>query len=163
MIKAFYGIILASFFSASLLSACGGSQNTNSRSVANRTPAANSNSAKSNVEELGMMVRVPYKTEDIVWKQDPSTRHIVAVFRFSTKDADELVAEAEKSGPAHPASLPVESWFPEELIAQGEVSGDSTLKATAYPATAFFQEPYTTGRISRVDGVDYFILELSPK
>jgi hypothetical protein len=160
----FIGVILASFYTVLMLSGCGGSVNSNNSPEPNRANAsASTKAAKSNVEELSMLVRVPYEAEDIVWEQDPSTRNIVAVFRFSPEDAKKLVAEAEGSGPGKPVSIPVETWYPDELIAQGEMSGDSTLKGTAYSANAFFQEPYKTGRITRVEDVDYFVLEVSPK
>lgn len=163
MINRYHATILTLVLFGALTAGCGGSENAASKPAIQPTPSSNSNSEKSNVEELSMMVRVPYEAEDIVWKQDPSTRNITAVFRFSPADAGKLVAEAEKDGPARVVSLPVESWYPEELIAQGEVSGDSTLKGTAYSASAFFQEPYKAGRISRIDGSEYFILEVSPK
>jgi hypothetical protein len=158
------GTIITLFLSAFILSACGnGPGNANISQVSNSSANSNTNSAKSNVEELSLLVRVPYEAEDIVWKQDPGTRHIVAVFRFSAEDADRLVAEASAVGPGRGLAIPVETWYPEELIAQGEMSGDSTLKGTAYPANAFFQEPYETGRITRVEGTDYFVLEVSTK
>ena len=158
------GIILTLFLSVAMLSACGDGQNNAVNRTSTTNPqASNSNVAKSNVEELGMLVHVPYEVEDIVWKQDPTDRNIVAVFRFSEQDAAKLVAEAEKAGPGHTVSIPVETWYPDELIAQGEMSGDSSLKGTALPANMFFQEPYSTGRIIRVEGVDYFILEISAK
>jgi len=45
----------------------------------------------------------------------------------------------------------------------GELSGDDSLKGLAYSADSFFQEPYTSGRVIRIDGTDYFVLELSAK
>lgn len=158
------GIILTLFLSVAMLSACGDGQNNAVNRTSTTNPqASNSNVARSNVEELGMLVHVPYEVEDIVWKQDPTDRNIVAVFRFSEQDAAKLVAEAEKAGPGRAVSIPVETWFPDELIAQGEMSGDSSLKGTALPANMFFQEPYSAGRIIRVEGMDYFILEISAK
>ena len=158
------GIILTLFLSAAMLSGCGeGPANAVNSAPVTNSQAANSDIAKSNVEELGMLIHVPYEVADIVWKQDPANKSIVAVFSFSPDDAAKLVAEAEKAGPGRAVSLPVETWYPDELIAQGEMSGDSTLKGTALPADMFFQEPYNSGRLTRVEGVDYFILEISPK
>ena len=56
-----------------------------------------------------------------------------------------------------------ESWFPPELIAQGNVTGDDALNGLSYAANAFFQDPYNDGRITRIQGTDYFILEMSAK
>ena len=165
MTKPGSGLILTLFLSAAMLPGCGGDQaNTADRPPATgQTQISNSDTAKTNVEELGMLVHVPYNVEDIVWKQDPSNKSIVAVFRLSHEDSSKLVAGAEKSGPGRAISLPVETWYPDELIAQGEMSGDSTLKGTALPASMFYQDPYNTGRITRVEGIDYFVLEISPK
>lgn len=155
------GLILAFFLSLSLQSACGGSaNNANSVPPQNTAAAVNANAAKSNVEELSLLINVPYKVEDIAWKQNAERRAIMAVFRFSSEDADKAVADAQKYGSPQNVSLPAEPWFPDELTAQAEVSGDSSLKGSAYPANAFFQPPYSKGRITRVEGVDYFILEI---
>ena len=147
-----------------MLSGCDdGQSNAANGTAAVNLQASNSDAPKSNVEELSMLVHVPYEAEDIVWKQDPITRNIVAVFRFSQEDASKLVAEAGRAGSGKAVSVPVEAWYPDELVAQGEMSGDSTLKGTTFPANMFFQEPYNMGRITRVEGVDYFILEISAK
>ncbi len=156
-------VILALFLCSIMLSACGGTADTNAPAAANRPSNSNANTAKSNVEELSLHVRVPYEAEDIVWQQDPSTKSIIAVFSFSPADAAKLTADAQAAGPGRSVSLPVEAWFPHELIAQGEMSGDSTVKGTAYGANAFFQDPYNSGRITRIEGMDYFVLEVSAK
>jgi len=33
----------------------------------------------------------------------------------------------------------------------------------SYPANAFYLEPYTDGRITRIENTDYFVLELTAK
>ena len=121
------------------------------------------NSARTNVEELTLLINVPYETEDVVWKEDAASRRVVAVLRFSPADADRVAAEAAGYGGGENISIAVETWFPGELIAQGEMSGDSALKAKAYPANGFYQEPYNSGRIARIEGGDYFVLEMSAR
>ena len=159
-------LILALFLIAVSLSGCysgGGNTNaipSNDRSNTNRE---NANTAKTNAEELGLLVKILYETEDIVWKDDTTNRKLIAVLRFSTVDADKIVVDAEKFGVPVNVNIAAETWFPSELIAQSDMSGDSALKGFAYPANAFFQEPYTAGRITRIDGGDYFVLELSVK
>jgi hypothetical protein len=110
-----------------------------------------------------MLVNVPYEVEDIAWKDYPASKKVLAVLKFSPADADKIVADAEAAGPAQMVSIPAETWFPEELIAQAGVSGDDALKGNAYPATSFFQEPYTSGRITRVGDSDFFVLEVTAK
>jgi len=58
-------------------------------------------------------------------------------------------------------SIPVETWFPEELVAQGETSGDTALRGEACSAASFFQEPYMSGRVVRIEATDYFVLEVT--
>jgi hypothetical protein len=156
-----FGLILLSFALAGVLTACGGGSSisvANNQNVPVRLPE-NSNAARTNVEELGLLVKVPYETEDIVWKEYTTKKRILAVLRFSPTNANKIVAEA--GGMLEATGVAVESWFPDELIAQSEMSGDNALKGTAYPATAFYQQPYASGKIIRIEGTDYFILDLS--
>jgi hypothetical protein len=99
----------------------------------------------------------------VVWRDNPAKKQLLAVLRFSPEDANRIVAESEKFGAGQADSLSAERWFPDELIAQADIAGDGTLKGTRYPANLFYQEPYTTGKLFRVEGVDYFVLELSGK
>ncbi len=156
--------ILALFLSAMSLSGCsGGTTNSNIplSTTTSNSDTNNANATKTNVEELGLLVNIPYEALDIVWKQDTASKKVVAVLRFSTEDANKIVAESEKFGPSQNVSLSVETWFPDELTAQGEMSGDSSLKGLTYPANAFYLAPYTSGRITRIERGDFFVLVLN--
>lgn len=155
--------ILALISSSAVLFACGGGANTAANSAASKPANANANVIRSNVEELGLLVNVPFETQDIAWKEDAVHKKIVAVLLFAPADSAKLVAEAEKIRPSEPVSLPSQTWFPAELIAQSETGGGDVLNGRSYAANQFFQEPYTNGRIVRVENTDYFILELSSK
>jgi hypothetical protein len=72
-----------------------------------------------------------------------------------------MAAELAKSGQASADTLTVESWYPNELIAQGELTGESTVKGQSYSAEPFLNPPYTKGKITRVENTDYFILQIS--
>ena len=155
---------LAPFLFLVILTSCGSQSNTNSQNTARaNSNAANSNVAKTNVEELGMLVNVPYESEEAFWKEDAAHKKLVAVLRFPQPEANRLIADAEKIRPAQQTTIPSESWFPPELIAQGDLSGDDTLNGKAYAANAFFQDPYNDGRITRIEDTDYFVLELSAR
>ncbi len=161
-----YFAILALFFATALCPACSGNANSsaNSKAPANANQAtANVNAVRSDAGELGVLVNVPYDTEDIVWKEYPSQKRILAVLRFSPADSSKLVAEAEKIKPSETISISSETWFPPELTAQGEMTGEDSLTGRAYPANQFYQEPYSNGRIVRVDNTDYFVLDLTAK
>lgn len=156
---------LALFLFLVILTACGGNEtNSNSQnSAGSNRKADNSSVAKTNVEELGMLINVPYESDEAFWKEDASHKKIVAVLRFPPGEANRLIGDAEKIRRPEEATIPSESWFPPELVAQGETSADSTLKGLSYAANAFFQDPYNDGRITRIEGTDYFVLELSAK
>jgi hypothetical protein len=159
-------VILALIALAGMSPACGGG----SGNIVNSGPPSvvsgandNKNAARTNVEELGMIVNVPYEAEDIVWKESPNNKRVVAVLRFSPQDSNKVVTEAEAFGRPENATVAPETWFPDELIAQSDMSGDSALKGLAYPANRFFQEPYANGKLIRIEGSDYFILDLTAK
>jgi hypothetical protein len=159
--------VLLSFIAVSVsLSACarlGSKTSDNAPTNAVNHTSESKDIEKTNVEELALLISVPYQTEDIVWKLDAEHKKVVAVFRFSPEDAGRVVAEASKFGHSQGVSIETETWFPDELMAQGDLSGDNALKGTAFPANNFFQEPYTSGRIVRIEGGDYFVLELTSK
>ena len=158
------GIILALFCGAVVFSGCGpsgGSNASNNQGSANT--ASNSNSVKTNSEELGMLINLPFESEEAIWKENSAAKKVIAVLRFEPSVSNTVVVQAEKFKPAQDASIPAETWFPPELIAQSEMNGDSNLKGKMYAANDFFQEPYTQGTLFRVEGTDYFVLQLSAK
>lgn len=146
-------------------SGCGGASNSTNSSEPSVSKAANrnSNAARTNVEELNLLVRVQYEVEDVAWKENSTKKTLMAVLRFSPDDSAKIVAEALQFGAAQPNVIAPETWFPEELIAQSEMSGDNALKGQAYPANGFLQETYSSGKLTRIDGTDYFVLEAAAK
>src|SRR5215211_7467283 len=127
------------------------------------SPAANSTNndqtgPKDNIEELGLLVRLPYEPEEVAWKEKPEQKKLIAVIRFSPENAQKMATEVAKNGQASQETLTVESWYPNELIAQGELTGESTVKGQSYPAEPFLNPPYTNGKITRIEHTDYFIL-----
>jgi len=145
-----------------LVSACGGGS-SNSAQPAASSSGNNANAARTNVEELSMAVSVPYAVDDLVWKEFPAEKRIIAVIRVNPTDSARIVSDASTNGPAETVAIPAQKWFPDELVAQAQTSGDNTLRGQAYGANAFFQEPYTTGRIIHIEGTDYFVLDVSAK
>ncbi len=157
--------ILASFLFCFTLFSCGGQGDPNNSNAATNASANKEASVvpKTNVEELGMLVNVPYEAEESVWKTDASGKKLIAVLRFSTADSDKLVADSTKFSRPEEVTVQSESWFPDELVAQSDLSGDDTLKGVSYGANLFFQDAYNEGRIVRVTGTNYFVLEMSSK
>lgn len=116
---------------------------------------------KDNVEELAMMVKLPFEPEEVAWEEKTADGSLTAVIRFSPENAEKMSAEVAKNGAPTPERLTVEAWYPAELIAQSEMSGESTVEGTSYPAGPFLNPPYTKGKITRIDNTDYFILQIS--
>jgi len=110
-----------------------------------------------------MLINVPYETEDIVWKEIVPKKKLIAVIRLSPADAAKVIGEVQGIEPPQNVSIQSENWFPDELIAQSDLSGDDTLKGVAYSAKPFFQEPFSEGRVVRIEGTDYFVIEVSAK
>ena len=149
---------------AVLTLACGSpAKNSANSSSATNQSNENSNTARSNLEELRLIATVPYEAEDVAWKEDKANKKLVAVLRFLPADSAKVVAEAERVKAPEAASISSATWFPPELIAQSEMSGDDTLNGKAYAANQFFLEQYSAGRIIRIENTDYFVLELSAK
>jgi len=151
---------------AILLTACstGPSGNSNgSASNPSSRPASNANSIRNDVEELGLRVNVPFETEELVWKEVAAGSSLVAIMRFTPENSARVVAEAEKFRPATRVDVTSETWFPQELIAQADMTGDDRLVGNSYSANAFLIPPYTEGSLVRVENTDYFILQVIAK
>ena len=159
-------VILALLLLTILLTACGGgSKNGNSKIPSNsaNTGNENANAPKTNVEELGILVNVPYVAEDIVWKENVTHKKLIAVLRFSAVDCEKIVADAAKYSKPGSVTVENETWFPDDLIALGDMSGDDTLKGISYSADTFLQDPFNEGRLVRIEGTNYFVLEATAK
>lgn len=166
-------LILASVFIAQVFVSCSSSPagNSNSAQTNANQSAQRSAAASDKAEELALLINLPLEPEETVWRQDPVglggdqqfSKKLTAVMQFSTEDAAKLSALVEKGSPPLTANIGTEPWFPAELIAQSDLSGDDTLKGDSFSATDFFQPPYSDGKITRVEGTNYFILELFAK
>lgn len=116
---------------------------------------------KDNVEELAMVVKLPFEPEEVAWEEKATDGSLTAVIRFSSENAEKMSAEVAKNGGPTPERLTVEAWYPAELIAQSEMSGESIVEGKSYPAGPFLNPPYSKGKITRIDNTDYFILQIS--
>lgn len=91
---------------------------------------------------------------------DPKTRKLTAVLVFSAQDSQKLLNSLREQGPGDEAEIAAESWFPEELIAKSEMSGDADLRGRSYAAGPFLSETYKDGRVIHIEETEIFILEL---
>lgn len=172
--KIFIALLFAALFAASCSSSETENSNSNSR-TANSANSSNSNAVKDDIDELELTIKIPFHPEEVVWREDvlgktgdsrvpaPTDKKLTAVMRFLKDDAAKITAQAEKYKPATPATINTEKWFPAELIAQSQTSGDETVKGSSYPANDFLNPPYSDGKLTRIEGTDYFVLELFAK
>jgi hypothetical protein len=159
------GVILAASVS---ISCVGTSENANAtNSVGEANAASNANKANDNADELAMIIRLPAEPEDAVWRDEPAgagsglaARKLTAVLLFSPANADKIVSAASAHGAKQDTKIEVASWYPTELISQSELAVEPDLPGEAFSGADFVQEPFTIGKLTRVSGTDYFILEL---
>lgn len=137
----------------------------------NKTSGNNANPVKDDITELLNIIRLPEVPEEAMWKEEtlgkqdgrvpgPTDKKLIAVLKYTPENAAKIVALVEKNKTPEPSEVSAESWFPEELIAQSQLSGNESLKGISYGANDFFNIPYGTGRITRIENTDYFVLEL---
>jgi len=160
-----------------LLNACSGNETANlDSSVPNSNQAANVKvgiAAQDNIEEFGKIVKLPVEPEEVTYGEfdldgktvnpqtpSPNEKRLIAVLKFSAENAAQIAAQAEKHAPPAPLDVEAESWFPPELIAKSQVTGDEVLKGVSYQARDFFQTPYQKGRLTRINDTNYFVLEM---
>lgn len=151
--------------------------NQNSAASGDSQNVTQNNRVKDDLVELNRVINLPFEPVEVVWQEDnpahknaknqsiasseKSEKRIVAVLQFTSEDSARLVAQAEKYAPAKSAVIDAESWFPVELIAQSQLSGDETLKGNSYAADDFFLAPFTNGTLTRIDNTNFFVLEIA--
>jgi hypothetical protein len=154
------------FFTLSLcllLTGCVGPAENANRANSSNQAANAANKAKDNADELALMIPLSVEPEDAVWRDETvaGQRKLTAVLLYTSANADQIAEQAAVHGAKQPSSIEPADWFPAELISQSELSTDSTaLPAEAFPANDFIQAPFTQGKLTRVNGTDYFVLEL---
>ena len=175
MISPLPKILILLILIAAFLTGCTNSQPSNvnsSNSNSNGNSANTAEQTKDNVEELESVINLPVIPEEATWRDETldaeaaaqiarsaGTRKLTAVLRYAPENSGKVAEMLQATKTGEPASLNTESWFPAELVAQSQTSGNETVKGLSYPAGEFLRQPFTDGRITRVEGTDYFILE----
>lgn len=170
--KLFFFLIIVAIFTAcpSNNSNANAANQTSNVASANKTDAV-----KDDIEELEMTIKLPFHPEEARWMDvtlgktgdnrvpGPTDKKLTAVLLFLKTDADKITEQAAKYGAPSPVVVNPEKWYPNELIAQSQTSGDETLKGNSYPANDFLNMPYSDGKITRIEGTNYFVVELFAK
>lgn len=166
--KCFPTKILSIIIGLMFFTSCSNQPPANSGNSAQNSNSANENTtaSKDDTAELNSMVLLPFVPVETVFREENDKnkldqKKLVAVLKFTPEDANNLIAQAEKHRPAEAVQVGTEDWFPAELVAQTQLSGDEMLKGKAYGANDFLQMPYKTGKLIKVDNSDFFILEVS--
>jgi hypothetical protein len=112
------------------------------------------------IDDLAEVIKFPVLPEDVTWQQleVQGGKKIVAVIRFKPEDLTLILAE---SPAGEKVEIAPERWFPQELTAQSDVAGDQVLHGTVYATNVFYKDSFKQGRVIKLDGSDYFIVELT--
>lgn len=159
----FIVLALSLFFAAS----CAGTTDSNgSQNVSNDSASPEKTKAsKDNAEELSSLIKLPETPEEAVWREDEvenqKGKKLIAVLKYNDEKAGKIIASAEKIKPPAPIQMGAEDWFPAELTAQTQLSGNESFKGVVYGANDFFNPPYQNGRLIRVRDTNFFVLELT--
>ncbi len=165
-----YGI-----FSMIVFNGCAGNVSLSNASAnsANIAPAVNSNinnPVKDDFADFKQYVNLAAEPDEIVWREEKigasdneinNKRKIVAVLRFLPEDTPKINEKFAANGNGKPSVIETEDWYPAELIAQSQISGDETIKGITFSPGNLAQTPFTTASVTRIENSDYFIFELS--
>ena len=149
------------------LNACAGNKIENTNSFAQGVDSS-IEVVKDDIEELGKIIQLPFVPEETTYREinlnnknpAPNKKKLVAVLKFSVENANQIVAQAGKYNPPAPADIDAENWFPPELVAKSQETGDDFLKGVEYAANDFLQTPFVNGKLTRINETNYFVLEL---
>ncbi len=163
-------LIVTFIFCILSFAACNGNDAANNGNQVNTVSRGEqpspSDQAKDNIEELGSIINLSFEPEDVAWQDNAANstngnvRKLVAVLRYSPENTKRVVAAAVKTGQGTPGTRGTETWYPAELVSQGEIGGDDSVNVVTYSAGEFLRPPFTEGKLSAVENSDYFILEL---
>jgi hypothetical protein len=155
-------VYLFVLFAMLIFTACNEEVETNSNNKAGSKVQTQKQIGETNddVDDLAEVIKLPLLPEDVVWQQFEMQggKKIIAVIRFTPEDTATVLAQS-KAG--EKAEIAAERWFPQELTAQSDISGDQVLHGTIYATNIFFKDSFNKGRIVKLDNSDYFIVELT--
>jgi hypothetical protein len=148
-------------------SCSGGNANSNAEQNGSNQQANNQNSSspKDNAEELATIIRLTEMPEEVEWREeenaDPKGKKLIAVLKYGDEAIQKIVASAENIKPGAQVEIGIEDWFPQELTAKTQLSGNELLRGVSYPANEFLNPPFTNGKLTRIQDTNYFVLELT--
>ena len=158
-----FGLIVTFIFWIAALAGCTGQNTSNTNAPGNTANGVNENSqnkGNDSAEELGTLIRIPFEPEEVTWRplDEGGKKRVLAVLLFTPQDHKMLSSKYASAG--SDVQVNVERWFPVELTAAGDTTGEMTINGKAFPATEFYQDPYNTGSVIFIPETNYVILDL---
>src|SRR5829696_6499377 len=95
-----FAVILLSVLAVQTLTGCSspaGNQNTNA-TVGNASSSVSKVVPKDNAEEFAMIVTLPFEAEEVAWNENPETKSLIAIIRFSADNTARMAAEIATKG-----------------------------------------------------------------
>ena len=155
-------------FGSLLLAACssgpsgGSNQNAgNANNTASNRPV--SQTGNDDIEDLRSQIQIPFEPEEVTWRVVPAGnngKRLIAIIRLAPESFKAFSSRLTASGAGRPVQVAVETWFPAELLAMSETTGELNVPATSFPAGEFFQPPFNSGSVSVIPDTEYVIVEL---
>ncbi|MFV0387907.1 MAG: hypothetical protein ACK5NT_04050 [Pyrinomonadaceae bacterium] len=137
---------------------------------------ADSNTVTDDEITLNSLVTFPFEPTENVWRKDglnsngdvnigiskeAGDKKLTAVLQFSDEDTKALLDNLNAEAKPKAVSFEPESWFPAELIAKSDTTGNSKITGNSYPATDFYKPPFIAGTITYIADTNFFILVLN--
>ena len=156
-----FGLIVTLIFCFALTTGCSGPVSNVNTAAGNAAQGSNSQvRGNDTVEELRSLIQIPFEPEEVTWRtlDTGGQNRLVAVVLLTP---DEHRKFAAKYGPGgNDVKVNVERWFPVELTAAGETTGEMTIAGKAFPGNEFYQAPYNAGSVIFIPETNYLILDL---
>ena len=167
-------VIAVCFFVCSCVEDRDYGQATNLRPDVNRNVEVNANANIANDSEIALdeIINLPFEPEESIFREiaisedasnrvpGPKDKRLTVVLSFSEEDTRSILENARTVKPPFETEVEAEPWFPAELLAKSETSGNQQLKGMGYSAKEFTKSPWLNGSLIRIDETRYFVLIL---
>ena len=156
-------------FGSLLIGACSSgpsssnNQNTGNVNNTDSNKPVSQTETNDDIEELRSQIQIPFEPEEATWRVLPAAnngKRLIAVLRLTPENFRTYSSRLNASGAGRQGQASVEPWFPAELTAMSETTGEMTVPAKSYPANEFFQPPFSSGTVSVIPDTEYVIVEL---
>lgn len=148
-----------------------GNQTDNKKNM--NKAAETATEVKTDVEGLEKKINLPFRPVEVKWVEEfmdnseglvpgPSDYRLTALLKYDSETAERLVKQISADADTQPlGNTDSQDWFFDEVKSKIQTKdGRTYLEGTEYPPEAFFRPPYNNGKIIRLNGTNYFVLNL---